>query len=48
MKAQWGGIQVHLNYFFNLGARWRWVVNATPRPIYSRETDPISIVQEVV
>jgi hypothetical protein len=24
------------------------VVNATPRPIYSRETDPISIVQEVV
>jgi len=23
--------------FFNLGARWRWVVSATPRPLYSRE-----------
>jgi hypothetical protein len=24
--------------FFNLGARWVWVVNVTPRPFYSRET----------
>jgi hypothetical protein len=23
--------------FFNLDARWRWVVNATPRPLYPRE-----------
>jgi hypothetical protein len=23
--------------FFNLGARWGWVVNATPRPLYPRE-----------
>jgi len=23
--------------FFNLGARWGWVVNATPRPLYHRE-----------
>jgi hypothetical protein len=23
--------------FFNLRARWRWVVNATPRPLYPRE-----------
>ena len=22
---------------FNLGARWGWVVNATPRPLYPRE-----------
>jgi hypothetical protein len=27
----------HPYYFFNLGARWGWVVNATPRPLYSRE-----------
>jgi hypothetical protein len=26
------------NYsFFNLGARWGWVVNATPQPLYPRE-----------
>jgi hypothetical protein len=23
-----------------------WVVNATPRPLYSRERDPVPIVQE--
>jgi hypothetical protein len=23
--------------FFNLGAGWWWVVNATPRPLYPRE-----------
>ena len=23
--------------FFNLCARWEWVVNATPRPLYPRE-----------
>jgi len=23
--------------FFNLGARWEWVVNAKPRPLYRRE-----------
>jgi len=28
--------------FFNLGARWGWVVNATPRPL----EDPVPIVQE--
>ena len=22
---------------FNLGARWGWVVNATPRPLYAPE-----------
>ena len=27
------------------GARWGWVVNATPRPLYAGE-DPVPIVQE--
>jgi len=36
MKAQWGsrGVQPFL---FNLGAGWRWVVNATLHPLYPRE-----------
>jgi hypothetical protein len=24
-------------FLFNLGARWGWVVSATPQPLYSRE-----------
>jgi hypothetical protein len=32
--------------FFNLGARWDWVVNATPQPLYPRGRDPARIVQE--
>jgi hypothetical protein len=43
MKAQ-KGIEVQLYSFFNLGARWRWVVNATPRPLYPRETDQVFIL----
>ena len=31
------GIKVHVYYFFNLGARWEWVVNVTPRPHYPRQ-----------
>jgi len=31
------GINVYLYSFFNLGARWVWVVKATPRPLYPRE-----------
>jgi len=38
---------VYLHSFFNLGARWGWVVNATLRPLYARERDPVPIVQEV-
>ena len=30
-------VEVKLYSSFNLGARLGWVVNATPRPIYSRE-----------
>jgi len=32
-----GGVEVLLYSSFNLGARWEWVVNATPRPLYPRE-----------
>jgi len=32
--------------FFNLGATWAWVVNATSRPLYPRERDPVPTVQE--
>ena len=30
----------------NLGATNGWVLNATPRPFYRRETDPVPVVQE--
>jgi len=36
MKAQ-TGIEVQLYSFLNLGTRWGWVVNATPRPLYPWE-----------
>jgi hypothetical protein len=42
------GVEVQLYSFFNLGARWTWVVNATTRPLYPRETDPLRIVQGLV
>ena len=32
-----GGLEVQLYSSFNLGARWVWVVNATPRQLYPRE-----------
>jgi hypothetical protein len=34
-KAQRGSRGIAL--FFNLGAGWEWVVNATPRSLYPRE-----------
>ena len=40
------GRQVQLYSSFNLGIRWRWVVKATPRPLYPREKDPIPFVQD--
>ena len=36
MKAQRGSRGM-LYSFLNLGARWVWVVNATPRPLYPQE-----------
>jgi hypothetical protein len=38
------GVEVQLYSFFNLGARWGWVVNATPRQLYTRERDPVPTV----
>jgi hypothetical protein len=38
-----GGVEVQLYSFFNLGSRRRWVVNATPRPLYPGK-DPALIV----
>jgi len=32
--------------FFNLGARLEQVVSPTPMSFYTRERDPVSIVQE--
>jgi hypothetical protein len=29
--------------YFNLSARWGWMVNTMPWPIYPRERDPVSI-----
>jgi len=35
------------NYsFFNLGPRWWWVINVTPRSLYPREKDLILTAQE--
>ena len=42
-EAQRGSRGIAL-LFFNLGARWRSVFNATPRPLYPRERDPAPIV----
>ena len=35
-----------LHSFSNLGSRWGWVVNLTPRRLYSRERDPVPTTQE--
>ena len=43
MKAQ-KGIRDYLYSFFNLGARWGWVVNVTPRLLHSREEDLVPIL----
>ena len=45
-KTRGGGSRC-IALLFNLGARWRRVVNATPRPLYPREIEPVPIVQEV-
>ena len=45
MKAQSGSGGIAL-LFFNLGTRCGCVVNATPRPLYLRERDPVPIVWE--
>ena len=49
MNRPWrprGRVQVYIYSFFNLGARWGWVVDATSRQLYPRERDPVSFIQE--
>jgi hypothetical protein len=43
MKAQ-RGVRFYLYSFFNLGARWWWMVKATPH--FTLERDPVPIVEE--
>jgi hypothetical protein len=39
------GVEVYLYPHFNLSAKWRWVVNATRRPLYPRERSGPHCVQ---
>ena len=41
-KAQ-RGVEAYLCSFLNLGTRWRWLVNATPRPLFTPGKDPVPI-----
>jgi hypothetical protein len=34
------GVEVQLHAFFDLGIKWRWVVNFTPRPLYPPVKEP--------
>jgi hypothetical protein len=45
MKAQTGE-EIKLCSYLNLGAKWGWVVNVTPRPLYPRKRDPVPLLQE--
>ena len=38
-------MKIQFYSFFNLGCRQGWVVNATTRPLYPRETDRVPTVQ---
>jgi hypothetical protein len=40
-----GGVEVYHYSFFNVGARWGWVINATPRSLNPQER-PVLIVYE--
>jgi len=44
MKA-YRGTELQLYSFFNPGARWEWVFNATPQPLYPLERDLVIAVQ---
>jgi hypothetical protein len=37
LTEPYGGVEVQLHAFFELGTRWRWVVSFTPRPLYPQE-----------
>ena len=42
-----GGAEIYLYSFFNLGARWRWVVNATPRPLHPRQRNAVPLFRRL-
>jgi hypothetical protein len=37
---RFGGVEVYLHGFFDLGTRWRWVISFTPRPLYLQWKSP--------
>jgi len=39
---------VQLHSFFNLGARWWWAVNPTPRPLHPLERELCWVVAEPI
>jgi hypothetical protein len=44
MKAQRDSRGIELLFLFKLDARCGWMTNATPRPLYLRDRDPVPIV----
>ena len=40
MKAQ-RGVEIYMYFFLTLGARWEWVLKATPRPLEPPRKTPI-------
>jgi hypothetical protein len=40
------GVEVQIYSFSNLSSRWRWVANATPWALYSRERKQLPILLE--
>jgi hypothetical protein len=40
------GLRVQLYACFDPGSRWAWMINATSRPFYPLERDPVYIVRE--
>jgi len=40
-----GSKEVQLCSFFNFNNKWRWVFNATPKPLYPQERDLVLLVQ---
>jgi hypothetical protein len=38
-------METWLYCFFNIGARWKWMANATPRPLFLRARNTIPFVQ---
>jgi len=46
LRERWKG-EYTVPLILNLGARWRWMVSFTPRPLYVRQRTPTPINKEV-